>query len=530
MTDYRVKFTDKSKAPIVINETSIDNSNTDLSLPGRKKLEYGRDMNANFLHLLENFACPEDELLPGNPDLAKASFQGDTTKKLLSAPVEGQLWYNITQETLFVWTNDSWVALGMSGDIAANWGIIAHGSSIPRPKNKHGYTFKYDECAWIVSPFVLDGAFRYMKCMTDDQAKVTMTYTPEDPNANPVEGCANYMIVGIKGNVNLGKNLPVPDPTPIPSPTPTVTPSVTRSAEPSPTPSITPTPGVTPTPTPSNTPSNTPLPSVTPTATPITYSTNIVSTPNGLVTPGELICYGITLSHPAPVTGYQFTLTRSGDFNNVCTSTNGETNGPIIDTYPMSIPSGQTYAQICLNAPAPATPPPTPTATPRYACKIVHPDNNVWGATYWHGFMCATNNGGALDYFTNASSGNGNYYPCTQWTACNNATSFSSTQTIANDPVRGNQRYYQATPAVHLVLAVELPGIGRSNNADIYLFGTTPQERAVQINIGNRAFTVTLTMNPVLISQSGSNKTWRVDSSYVVSDNETGLVSGFCNV
>lgn len=530
MTEYIVKFTDKSKTPLTIYENSIDNSSTDISLPGRKKLEYGRDLNANFLHLLENFACPEDAANPGFPDFEKASFQSDTTKKLLSAPVEGQLWFNLTQETLFVWNSGAWVALGMDGDIAANWGIIHHGAQIPRPVNKYGYTFKYEECSWIVSPFKLEGAFRFMQCSTDDEARVTMTYTPENPNAQPILDCATYMIVGIKGNVNLGERLPIPDPTPIPSPTPTPTPSITRSAEPTPTASVTPTPGVSPTQTPAISPSSTPAPSATPTPTPINYVANISANPQGQVAPGQNICYNINLNYPAPASGFIVRFLRSGDTSNICASTNNETSGPIIEDMTINFDPGQLATQICRTAPAAPPPPPTPTATPRYACKNVHPDNNSWGATYWHGFMCQNVNGGNYDYFTNASSGGGDYYPCTQWTACNNATSFQSTQTIANNPVRGNRVYYNAIPCAQLAISVSIPGVADSNVFHEFLYGTTAQTVTRVITAGNRTFTVTLNMNPVLVSQSGSNKTWTVYSNYTVTDNQTGEVTAFCNL
>ncbi|WAX21726.1 hypothetical protein [Stenotrophomonas phage RAS14] len=530
MTEYIVKFTDKSKTPITVYENSIDNSSTDISLPGRKKLEYGRDLNANFLHILENFACPEDPENPGFPDFEKASFQSDTNKKLLTAPVEGQLWFNLTQETLFVWNGSAWLALGMDGDIASNWGVLTDGMQIPRPKNKYGYTFKYEECAWIVSPFKLEGSFRYMQCTTDDNGWVTMTYTPESPNAAPIKGCATYMIVGIKGNVNLGQQEGIPDATPIPSPTPTPTPSITKSAQPTPTASVTPTPWVSATQTPQPTPSATPPPSASPTPTPINYIASISASPAGQVAPGANICYTISLNYPAPAAGKDVRLIRSGDTSNICASTEGETVGPIISDETIQFSAGQLSTQICRTAPAAPPPPPTPTATPRYACKQVAADGNVWGATYWTGFMCQTNNGGPQDYFTNTSGGSGNYYPCTQWTACNNATSFSSTQTIANNPVRGNRVYYNAVPAAQLVMQIQIPGVASSNVFNTYIYGTTPQTQTHILTAGSRTFTLVINMNPVLVSTSGSNKTWTIYTDYTVTDNQTGVVTAFCNI
>lgn len=528
MTDYTVKYTDRNKTPITISETNVDNSTTDISLFGRKRLEYGRDMNANFLHILENFACPENPLLPGNPDLTKTSFIADTTKRLLGTPTEGQLWYNTTQESLFVWNNSEWVALGMVGDIAANWGVIAHGSQLPRPVNQHGYTFEYEECSWIVSPFVFDTAFTYMQCLTDDNANVTMFYSPEGGGPN-INGCANYMIVGIKGNVNLGSQLPIPSATPAPSPTPTVTPTRTVTPIVSPTASVTPTPGVSPTPTPTNSATPTPAPSQTPSPSLINYATLISASPTGSLLPGGNVCYTINLNAPAPAGGYNFTFIRSGDFTNVCASTNGETAGPIIESLPTQIPAGQSSLQICRTAPLPPTPTPTPTATQRFACMIapgVPPANNFNGA-FCFGFMKATTPGGPLVTFGNSSGGNGNYNQCTAYCACNNQTSGSSTQTMAINPVFQGQQQYNATPAVVINVRIEIPGVGSAQYSGI-VYGTTPQTDTIIRQIGSRTFTITVNMTPTLLSTSGQNRTWRIEANYVIVDNELGTTLTFC--
>lgn len=528
MTDYNVKFTNKDKTPITISENNVNNTATDISLFGRKRLEYGRDMNANFLHILENFACEENPLLPGNPDLSKTAFLADTTKRLLSTPVEGQLWFNVTQESLFVFNGSSWVALGMVGDIAANWGVIAHGEQLPRPVNQHGYVFEYSECSWIVSPFAIGNVFTYMQCLTDEFANVTMFYNPEG-SSTPTFGCANYLIVGIKGNVNLGTQLPIPSATPAPSPTPTPTPTITTTPVVSPTPSVTSTPGVSATPTPTATRTATPAPTVTPSASRINYQLAITASPSGNVLPGAQVCYTISLNYPAPATGYSFVLTRSGDFTGVCASTDGTLVGPLLDTTNGFIPPNQSSVQICKNAPRPAAPTPTPTATPRTACKVVPGEvGNVWGATYWHGFQCANTAGGALVYFTNASGGSGNYSPCTQYTACNNATSFISTQTININPVRDNVQRYNATPAVNLNMRIQIPGIATSATYARIVYGTTAQTVSDIITVGNRTFTITINMTPTLIASSGNNRTWQVASDYTIVDNETGQVLGFC--
>src|SRR5690606_35400565 len=190
-------------------------------------------------------------------------------------------------------------------------------------------TFQPSECAWIVSPFVIDTSFSYMQCVTDEYGLVTMTYNPE--GGLPVEGCANYLIVGIRGNNIVPDLEPIPSPTPPPSPTPTPSPTRTMTPVVSPTPSVTPTPGVSPTPTVTVTPTTSVTPSVTPSASPITYVLSLSSSQSGSVLPGSNICYTVSLNYPAPGAGYPVTLTRSGDLSSVCVSTDGTAVGPVLE-------------------------------------------------------------------------------------------------------------------------------------------------------------------------------------------------------
>lgn len=307
---YYVKYTDKSKTPVEIDEQDIDNTK-DITLFGRRRLEYGEDMNANLLHILENFACNEDSGNVGNPDVTKSSTLSETSKKLLSTPVIGQLWFNKTQKRMFLWDGTVWMAISMDGDIAVNWGEICDGEQIPAPHDDDGYIYDYSECVWIVSPRYRSGAFDSMLCYADSNAFVTMQYIT---SGSPTSGIATYMIVGIRGNTNLGSSIAITAPVPTQTPTPTVspTPSVGLTTTPAPTPTRTPTrtmsptpsptSGATPTPTPTGspdptpaasvsvTPSETPAPGVSPTATPtptpaVSYSPTTTPTPTPPVTP-----------------------------------------------------------------------------------------------------------------------------------------------------------------------------------------------------------------------------------------------------
>lgn len=247
MTIYNVHHTNKNLGSINIDEEEIDQS-TDVTLFGRKKLRYGQEMNQNLLHLLEHFACPESsDGKYAQPDLTAVAHDSISNIEFLSNPINGQLWYNSTQQALFFYdvTLFRWIPLGMQEDIAANWGVIYNGQQLPKPVSEiTGRVFEYNECSWIVSAYKISGQIDYMICQTNQSAAVTAAYQIDgDPTI--YEGYATYLIVGIKGNINLGTLAPIPSPTPTPSITPSITPT---NGLPTPTPTSLP---VTPTPTPS---------------------------------------------------------------------------------------------------------------------------------------------------------------------------------------------------------------------------------------------------------------------------------------
>ena len=89
---YNIPFTDEAnKGNITVEDSSI-NTETSMKLPGRLTTDYGQSVNENFLHLLENFANASP---PANP-------------------VEGQLWYDTTQnvDQLKIYDGTNWVAAG----------------------------------------------------------------------------------------------------------------------------------------------------------------------------------------------------------------------------------------------------------------------------------------------------------------------------------------------------------------------------------------------------------------------------------
>lgn len=280
MSTYNIHYTDINTAPIEIDEATEDTS-TDIALFGNVKLEYGQDLDENILHLLENFACPEEAgstISNSTPDIS-------ITDGVLSKPSEGQIWYNSTRKLLYFWDSTQWKPLGGRGHYNANWGQINDGSQMPKPVNPYtGETYDYSQCIWAVSPANVPTAYTYMLCTTDMNAVVTMKYRVYGENAL-TSGTANFLIISILGNQNNGNlnvtpltpaisQTPTATPTPTPSTTPSITPSVSpsRSAAPSPTPTpaISATASPTPVPSPTRTPapSSTPAPSITPTPSP----------------------------------------------------------------------------------------------------------------------------------------------------------------------------------------------------------------------------------------------------------------------
>lgn len=237
---YDLKKTDQTKSEISVDENTRVSNVVDIVLFGYKELEYGRELNENILHILENFACPDDGT--GNPDTTRANYG-----KLDGRQIEGQFWYNTTESVLNFWDGTQWVPVSNFGeDIAANWGQILHGEQLPRPESPSGYLFPYSECSWIVSPFNQTDVMENMVCRTDGNATVEMTYI-YDGDLVETNAIANYLIVGIKDNNNFGTQIPVPSALPVtPTPSPTQTPNLTPTPSPSeftfPTPTPTPSP------------------------------------------------------------------------------------------------------------------------------------------------------------------------------------------------------------------------------------------------------------------------------------------------
>jgi len=199
MTTYNVKYTNSSKTPITVDEKEI-NTSLSVNFPGRIRLEWGETVNENLMRLLENFAVRSSGADVDTPDAA-------TSGAILNVPIEGQLWFNKTNNRLYSFDGADWRPYAERGQqYAANYGQIRHGQQLPLPVSPGGYNFDYDECIWAVSPFSYFTGFRNVQCNNDSiNSTVTMTYT--NSLFETIQGTANYLIIGIQRNENLGNSV-----------------------------------------------------------------------------------------------------------------------------------------------------------------------------------------------------------------------------------------------------------------------------------------------------------------------------------
>lgn len=200
MTTYNINYTDSLKSPIQVTERNI---NTDFSIdfPGRIRLEWGEAINENLMGLLESFAVESSGIGTDTPD-------SGTSVGRLDNPVVGQLWFNKTNKRLYSYSSSGkWVPYSEKGQqYAANYGQIRHGEQLPLPVSPSGYAFSYDECIWSVSPFSYYIGFNGVQCHTNStNSTVTMRY--QNSIGEFINSIANYLIIGIQRNENLGSSI-----------------------------------------------------------------------------------------------------------------------------------------------------------------------------------------------------------------------------------------------------------------------------------------------------------------------------------
>lgn len=227
---YEVNFTDPTKTPIIIPPRSINTTSTDVALFGYTNLEYGEPLNEAMLHLLENFATPARGT---NSTEYRIPSTDPIINKYLKNPIEGQYWFNKTRNALFVFHSGEWHEIAMGSHVAANWGVILDGQTIPRPISRFGYVFPYSECAWSVSPRRFTREADWFTCLTDNQGAVSAAIRHKGGDT-VFSMTANYLIIGIKGGSSIGTVRPIPCPptgVTITRRQPTVTPTTLQTTD-----------------------------------------------------------------------------------------------------------------------------------------------------------------------------------------------------------------------------------------------------------------------------------------------------------
>lgn len=198
---YEIKFTDDDKAALKVPRRIFISDLVDITLVGKRTLEYGQIFNENMLHLLEHFACKSrlDDLDVPDPDSKLA--------EVLNNPVNGQLWFNVTTKCVHVWNGTSWQSINTHSGVSGNSGFIYDGEYLPIPLDINGAQHVIDECAINVSPIFMDEQIESFICEVSPLGLVTCKYTPV--GGTQKSGMASYIIL-CHGNCRIP---PTPTPT-----------------------------------------------------------------------------------------------------------------------------------------------------------------------------------------------------------------------------------------------------------------------------------------------------------------------------
>lgn len=135
---YRINYTDTVNNPtgIVVEDQSLNNTDTDLVFVGKNYPAYSQFVGENFLHLLENFAsntAPERPTVgqlwydrgtlvsPAKPQLkvfdgtkwAEAgNVKKNTVKPAAENSITGDLWVDTSNQQLYLFNGSSWTLVG----------------------------------------------------------------------------------------------------------------------------------------------------------------------------------------------------------------------------------------------------------------------------------------------------------------------------------------------------------------------------------------------------------------------------------
>jgi hypothetical protein len=97
-----------------------ETSNSDLRIYGVGTMLWGEGINENILRVAENWACEEKSASPGTPQDSTDLGPGFGVNN----PLEGQLWYNKSNEKVYFWNGTSWKLVGAINPALPSYGDL----------------------------------------------------------------------------------------------------------------------------------------------------------------------------------------------------------------------------------------------------------------------------------------------------------------------------------------------------------------------------------------------------------------------
>lgn len=185
---YNIPYTDSNKPSISVPRRIFIDDIVDITLIGKRTLEYGQVFNENLLHLMEHFACDSD---PDNLHMPNSSSK---LASVLENPVNGQLWYSKNTGCLFVWVSTEWKSFNKYNTVKGNSGFIYDGEYIPMPLDDNGVPFDISDCAISIAPILMVENIEAFRCTVDNSGYVTSKYTPVGGAER--SGHATFIVVG----------------------------------------------------------------------------------------------------------------------------------------------------------------------------------------------------------------------------------------------------------------------------------------------------------------------------------------------
>jgi microcystin-dependent protein len=139
---YNIRFSDITKAAIVVQDRDLETLSTSLTFIGKLAPEYSQPIAENFLHLLEHFASPTsparkiagqlwydtatNELKICDKSLnwvVSSGVRRSTSRPAIQDSISGDLWIDSANGQLYLFSNSKWVLVGPSDSETGTTGL-----------------------------------------------------------------------------------------------------------------------------------------------------------------------------------------------------------------------------------------------------------------------------------------------------------------------------------------------------------------------------------------------------------------------